>query len=136
MNLTVSLVAVFVALTSLGVCQSTPQVRHIESPTYPNLARTAHVEGIVKVRLHLDETGKVTSLDMLSGPPLLREAVETKAKKWIFVPRTGDSLEISFEFHLIGPERRDPETEVSFDLPGKVVVVTHTRPIDYDSQKR
>jgi protein TonB len=41
---------------------------------YPLTARAEKIQGDVSVDLLIDETGKVASMDVLSGPTLLRKA--------------------------------------------------------------
>jgi TonB family protein len=53
-------------------------------PQYPPLARLAHVEGAVSVRLELDESGGVTNATIQSGHPLLQGVVKEAVLLWKF----------------------------------------------------
>jgi TonB family protein len=107
-------------------CQTLSQPVHLVSPRYPDLARQAQIQGTVKVKAHLGPDGAVVSMEVTGGHTLLREEVERNISKWRFQPGSQDPLEISYEFRLVQPQvKYIPEAEVSFDLPSKVLVVSH-----------
>lgn len=60
----------------------------IEMPTpiYPGEARKAHISGQVKVRVIVDETGRVLTADVISGPKQLVLAAIDAARKARFKP--------------------------------------------------
>jgi TonB family protein len=49
-------------------------------PEYPAIARSAHAEGAVQVRIMIDEGGNVIEATALSGHPLLRAAAVSAAR--------------------------------------------------------
>ena len=55
-------------------------------PVYPSEARKTHVTGQVKVRVIIDETGRVLSADVVSGPKPLWLAAIDAARKARFKP--------------------------------------------------
>jgi TonB family protein len=55
-------------------------------PVYPDFARKSNIQGIVSVRVTLNEEGKVTSAKATSGHSLLRYAGEGAALKSKFKP--------------------------------------------------
>jgi TonB family protein len=55
-------------------------------PSYPDVARRTHIEGTVQVEVVVDETGKVISARVLSGPALLRDAASQAAFRAHFSP--------------------------------------------------
>ena len=57
-------------------------------PVYPGNAREAKQSGVVRVEVSIDERGNVTSVQALSGPPLLRSAALAAARGWRFKPST------------------------------------------------
>ena len=63
--------------------------------SYPALARAAGVTGTVIVDTHVSRKGTVLSLDVLDGPPLLRQAALDALKNWRFKPYmvNGDAVE-------------------------------------------
>ncbi|MBS1792273.1 MAG: TonB family protein [Acidobacteria bacterium] len=60
------------------------------SPVYPPTARTMRQSGVVRVEIVVDEQGKVTTVQNLSGPSLLQSAAKDAVKRWKFKPFTRD----------------------------------------------
>jgi TonB family protein len=56
------------------------------SPTYPPLARTARITGIVIVYLIVNEKGEVETVTRADGPPQLQQAAMDAARRWKFNP--------------------------------------------------
>jgi protein TonB len=61
---------------------------HRVAPVYPDLARQAGVEGVVLVRVFINESGRVIDAQHAGGEanPLLVQAAIEAAKKWLFTP--------------------------------------------------
>jgi protein TonB len=59
-------------------------------PSYPAIAKSAHVTGVVTVFLELDEKGAVAVVHRTDGPQLLRQAAVEAARKWKFKPTVVD----------------------------------------------
>jgi TonB family protein len=59
-------------------------------PSYPAIAKSAHVTGVVTVFLELDEKGAVSVVHRTDGPQLLRQAAVEAARKWKFRPTVVD----------------------------------------------
>lgn len=55
-------------------------------PVYPQIARNASAEGIVRVYVTIDERGNVQEIAKSEGPALLRGAAEDAARRWKFSP--------------------------------------------------
>jgi len=58
----------------------------LATPEYPQAARKNHDEGMVKVRIVIDELGKVIDAEAIEGPETLREAAVDAAFKSLFTP--------------------------------------------------
>ncbi|HEY0407857.1 MAG TPA: energy transducer TonB [Pyrinomonadaceae bacterium] len=69
---------------SLGVIES--KVIQKAVPPYPELAKRAHVSGVVTVQILLDEQGRVISARATNGHPLLTAAAERAASQTRFSP--------------------------------------------------
>ncbi len=55
-------------------------------PIYPQLARSANVSGLVRVKVIVDESGGVANIAWVEGPMLLRQAAQDAARHWKFQP--------------------------------------------------
>ena len=81
---------------------------HKVQPTYPDGAKKRKVSGSVVVEVRIDEKGKVSSADRVSGDPELENAALEAARQWKFTPATlhGRPIQviqrITFQFSLSG----------------------------------
>lgn len=60
-------------------------VRRVE-PVYPANARIARIQGPVKMHAVIDPSGRITSLQLLSGHPLLVSAAMDAVRQWRYRP--------------------------------------------------
>lgn len=65
------------------------------NPSYPTFAKTAHVTGVVRVDLVIDETGAVVSAESSSGPSMLRQVAIDASRRWKFRPVIRDGKPVS-----------------------------------------
>ena len=76
------------------------------NPVYPPTARTLRQTGVVRLEVVVDEQGKVTAVQNMSGPALLQTAAKDAVRKWKFKPflRDGQPVKatgfLSFNFNL------------------------------------
>lgn len=63
-------------------------------PVYPSIAKTSGTQGVVKVYVTIDETGKVAQISSSEGPILLRQSAELAARGWRFPPTLVDGKAI------------------------------------------
>lgn len=99
----------------IGASQQESPVRAIQ-PEYPLEAKYLGIEGVVHVRVKIDEAGKVLDAECLSGPLWLRESALAAARQWVFRPALADGKpvktdsELTFNFSLnekgSAPERQ------------------------------
>jgi protein TonB len=55
-------------------------------PTYPAIAQSARVQGIVIIEATIGPTGKVTDAKVLRSQPLLDQAALAAVRQWEFTP--------------------------------------------------
>lgn len=69
-------------------CQDQPErvLKTSLMPAYPSIATTAHIDGDVRASFVVDANRTVVSVEILSGPPLLRHATEDNIRSWKFAP--------------------------------------------------
>jgi protein TonB len=56
------------------------------SPTYPDIAKQARVQGVVILECTISPQGKVTDVKVLRGIPLLDAAAIEAVKQWVYSP--------------------------------------------------
>ncbi|HMD98839.1 MAG TPA: TonB family protein [Terriglobia bacterium] len=78
-------------------------------PEYPPLAKTARIQGTVKLEAVIDKDGTIEDLKVLSGHPLLVEAALDAVQHWRYQPTVlnGDPVEVVTEV----------DVNFSFDQP-------------------
>lgn len=55
-------------------------------PIYPSIARTARVSGTVVLAATISKRGFITNLQVVSGPPMLRQAALDAVRNWLYKP--------------------------------------------------
>jgi periplasmic protein TonB len=68
-----------------GRVQNAKLVRHPD-PIYPQIAKSARISGTVELSATIGEDGKIQSLTVVSGHPLLRQAALDAVKQWVYQP--------------------------------------------------
>jgi TonB family protein len=86
------------ALLSTAISQEVPCIlqvtaaeagRHLiknPRPSYPPLAKQARIQGTVVLRVNISPTGKVSSVKMVSGHPILAQAAKDAVQQWEYSP--------------------------------------------------
>jgi periplasmic protein TonB len=88
-----------------GVVQAPALVKRVE-PTYPAIAQLAAIDGVVILDAIVDEHGRVKSLKVLRGHPLLAKAATDAVQQWEYEPlrlngtATPFELTVSLWFHF------------------------------------
>lgn len=69
---------------------------HRIEPQYPAIARIARVSGSVELRAIIGRDGSVSSIEVLSGNPLLARAAVEAARQWRYRPTflDGEAVEV------------------------------------------
>jgi len=78
-----------------GLVKLAEPIRRVE-PTYPVLARSARIEGIVKLEGVVGTDGRIHELKVLSGHPFLVKAAVEAVQQWLYKPGTlnGELVEV------------------------------------------
>jgi TonB family protein len=85
------------AFTQAGVAQEGHAGRRaIErvSPVYPELARRAHIRGVVKLEVVVRPNGSVKSANAVGGSPALIQSAIDAVRKWKFEAAPEETTEI------------------------------------------
>jgi hypothetical protein len=88
--------------------QNLPLLTAGAMPLYPLVALHARIEGIVKIRVSTDGK-KVSSLEVVSGPPMLSEAARNNILTWEFAEHRPTTFVTTFEYIIEDP----PQCEFS-----------------------
>ena len=67
------------------------QLVSIHQPVYPVEAERAHVEGTVQLSVTVDQTGMVSNVRAISGPPMLIAAAVDAVRQWRYAQTVVDS---------------------------------------------
>ena len=76
------------------------------NPVYPELAKHAHIQGVVKLQVKVKVDGTIEVQKLLSGEPILADAAMDAVKKWRANPATINGMRvetistITFDFEL------------------------------------
>jgi TonB family protein len=137
----------WLSLASSCVAQTTPErlcPKHVEPPTYPSIARTAHITGKVILELTLDADGKVKEVKVVNENDkwvgLLKLTAIDNVRLWTFAkpPRAAFTQTVVYDFELDdslpgegGPSSLPAITKVTFDLPDRVTISANVPFIDH-----
>jgi protein TonB len=86
---------------SEGVLQA--QLISRVEPRYPALALQTKTEGVVRLHAIISRDGRITSLDILSGHPLLVKAALEAVSQWRYRPTmlNGEPVEVETSITVI-----------------------------------
>jgi TonB family protein len=86
--------------------QAEPNLIEKVAPVYPPLAKQVRIQGKVKLQVLISKTGRVDSVNVMSGHPLLVQAAINAVKQWQYKPFLADgqpvvvSTEVEVPFTL------------------------------------
>ncbi|HEY0195400.1 MAG TPA: TonB family protein, partial [Kofleriaceae bacterium] len=113
-----------------GVVTKPPQVLQAQAPDYPPAALAAGKEARVKVRIHIDAAGTVTSVDVVA--PVgdgFDEAAVAAAMQYVFDPAEIDgapaAIAVETTINFVIEQREAPEA------PPPPAPATHAGPINH-----
>ena len=98
---------VFVPVSSFAQQEETPtreesparKVVNRVVPTYPEMARSMNLKGIVKLDAMVAPNGTVKTVQVRGGHPVLAQAADSAIRKWKWQPATHETLEsVEFKF--------------------------------------
>jgi TonB family protein len=91
-------------------------VDHRVTPIYPPIAKAVQVQGTVDFEVRIGATGKIESMKVVGGPPMLQQAAMDSLKQWTYRPfeKDGKPVEasgpVSIDFSL-GKDGPTPKEE-------------------------
>ena len=86
-----------IRLAEKGYIRKTPPTKLVSGPqpAYPPLARTARVQGVVKLQAIVDADGSIAHLSVISGHPLLVNAAMDAVQHWRYEPAVLDGRAVA-----------------------------------------
>lgn len=69
-------------------------IDHQVFPIYPPIAKAADIQGTIVFDLRIGTTGKIESMNVVSGPAVLRQAATDCLKEWTFHPFEKDGVPV------------------------------------------
>jgi TonB family protein len=78
-------------------CQDTANKRKLldlSVPTYPALARSMALQGVVRVDAVVAPDGSVKSIDIKAGHPVLAQAAANAVRRWRWEPAARESRQV------------------------------------------
>ena len=85
--------ALLIVFSVPGMASADRKVTKRANAVYPEIAKKMHVAGAVKLELQVSSTGKVKSVNVLGGHPMLADAAVQAAKTWQYEAASQDSTE-------------------------------------------
>lgn len=89
-----------ISLTTLLAAQGTPasakgrKIATRTAPSYPEIAKRMHIQGVVKIEATVRPNGTVKSTRVIGGSPVLVGAAVEAVSRWKFEPAPTESLEV------------------------------------------
>ena len=132
----------FLLLLSLSLPQEAHKAvlypEHIEVPTYPSVARAAHLDGVVIVKLTVGADGAVIAAETLSPGSarfLIDKTIEL-VKKWTFrcvscPPAESYEKTLKFIYKLEREPSIADNTSVLMELPDEITITASPRECDH-----
>lgn len=89
-------------ITTIVNSSSGLKLVHSVDPVYPPLARKARIQTNVVLKITVDKAGNVSSVEPVSGHPLLIKAAEDAVRQWKFAPPAKAPVEttVTISFRL------------------------------------
>ena len=103
---------------------------YFEQISYPTEARITHVQGVVVVRVDLDDEGKVVSANPVYGAKSLLPDCLANAKKWRFEPNKHKQAVIVYDFRIAGLCSTPCPSQFLFEPPNHAVITAGERVVE------
>lgn len=118
--------------------EANPCIAEFVAPEYPPVARHQGYQGIVRIRVVLNDQGLWSEIQTLEGHPLFRDYALLALSQWRFCSCENSSRELvlTFRFLLNGEKTNNwAETRVELRQPATVDITTNPPIILSDNNK-
>jgi hypothetical protein len=132
----------FLLLLSSSHSQETSKAvvcpKHVEVPTYPSVARAAHLHGVVIVKITVGSDGTVLAAEPMTpeSPRFLIYTTITLVKKWTFrcvscQPAESYEKTLKFIYKLEGKPSVQDNTSFLMEIPDEITITARPRECDH-----
>lgn len=94
----VLLLLVMIGVLTVGAAAEDRKVKTQIQPVYPELAKTMHLTGKVKVEVQINAQGAVKNVKVIGGHPVLADAVVKAVERWKYDSGPDETKTIEFNF--------------------------------------
>ncbi len=121
--ITVMLVFISVAGLAQEGKKVLPTVASIAVPIYPQLARTARIEGVVHIKVTTDGHRVIaTSFEKGSAHPLLAQAAQDNVRTWQFAVHDPTTFTVTYRYKLSVDLKAEQNPTVTLRLPTEIEI--------------
>jgi hypothetical protein len=117
--------------------------RHIETPTYPAIGRTAHVTGKITLTVTIGADGNVEHVDAVTDDPvqqkhpILQKYAIKNMQHWTFAkpPYAPYTEVVIYDYELDPALPEGTNGKTTFDLPNHVSISTSVATIEVEESR-
>ncbi len=80
------------------LCAQERKIKDKIAPAYPEMARSMHLSGMVRIQVTITSQGVVKDTKILGGHPLLADAAVKAIQKWKYEPGPEETQIVQVEF--------------------------------------
>ncbi len=92
------LVLAMAFLFTLPLCAQDRKTKDAPPPSYPEMAKSMHLAGTVKVQITINPQGSVKDTKVLGGHPLLADAAVRAIQRWKYEPGPEETKIVQVDF--------------------------------------
>lgn len=96
---TLLLVSVLTASASAAADDANRKIKSKVAPAYPELAKKLGIVGLVRLEVLVATDGKVKTVTVKGGNPVLAEAAEKAIAKWRYTSGVEETIAVEVNFH-------------------------------------
>ncbi len=87
-----------IVLLAAPLCAQDRKAKEAMPPSYPEVAKSMHLSGSVKVQITIDQKGSVKDAKIVGGHPLLADAAVRAIQKWRYEPGPEETKIVQVDF--------------------------------------
>lgn len=87
--------------TLVQTTSTEPELLNKVPPNYPQTARSLRIQGAVKLRALVDQSGKIVDLEFMSGPLAFYQSTREAVMQWTYKPRMQNGEPVKFVTDIV-----------------------------------